>query len=375
MPGAQAAGQLGVERREGVEEARRGLLAVGVELAADGELQRVARGAQRGRGALGGPRREQRGERRDQAAAVRDQLRGAVGRQPGVGEAIGRQPVAHLGSLVVVGERVGAVRSRGGVEHGAHAVARADHQEAVRLRAGDAPRAGGQLDAVVFVGARARSGDRVGEGRRPVGVVDVEQVDPVGGPAGAGKDGERGLVAEPGLHVPGEVEARAPRPRDQPRRRGHGLVAEQRHASGQAGERLVLVAVRVEVGVQVGERVRGHQRLGVVGRRAAVAARERARQVRDREGEDRDDHDHDADRGDEAAPGDDRQRAPEAAAAPRERARHAGQEPAGRAQPVADDEEHVADGVPEAPQAPHEASARRARLGTKSMIAGTPSSE
>ena len=79
----------------------------------------------------------------------------------------------------------------------------------------------------------------------------------------------------------------------QPREQLPGPKARERgEAPGQVRRVLVLRGVRVQAQVHVGKRVTGDEVDRVIGRRAAIAARERAGKRRDR---DRDDQDDDGD--------------------------------------------------------------------------------
>ena len=186
------------------------------------------------------------------------------------------------------GERVGAVGSRRGVDHGAHAVLEPITRKPLDLRASRARApVGAQLDVVVV--RRCSRAIRRPSLRRPTPRRRRRRprADRPGRRPRRRREGRRSRPRRRTRAArPGRSRRRAAAAPGDPGRRGRRAWSPKSGTrAGQAGGGLVLVGVRVEVGVQVGERVRRDQRVGVVGRRAAVAARERARQVRDREGE------------------------------------------------------------------------------------------
>ena len=142
--------------------------------------------------------------------------------------------------------------------------------------------------------------------------------------------------------------------RDQPQGPVGELAAQRRQLLTDVRGGRELVRLRVEVGVQVGERVGGDQLLGVVGGRAGVAAGELAGQVRDHRPEQDQQQRRRAHRGDQAAAGDQRERAPEAprAAPGRDREREQVAPDVGERPP--DEPEQVADGVANGAQPLHD---------------------
>ena len=128
----QGAGEVGVEGREGREEAGVPLGPARRELGAHGKLQPVVVRNQRHRDALAGVRVDKRAERGQRPGWAGDELRDAVGGQIGVGEALVGQGVAGRARLSIVGQGTGALRPAGGVDRLPHAALGSDHEEAVR---------------------------------------------------------------------------------------------------------------------------------------------------------------------------------------------------------------------------------------------------
>ena len=183
MPAGSSLGEARLEAREGGEEARRGLLALGVERAADRELEPVVAGAQRGRDARGSSRaRSAALSGRERPATAGDQLRRSPSRRDQA--SANGAPEARRGPRsrsdrrrAAPGPRPRRSRSRSPRERRP----RCRSQEAVELRGRDPAAVDAELDPLVLGRlGRRRPRARCAYSLAPSRVVDLEQVDPLG---------------------------------------------------------------------------------------------------------------------------------------------------------------------------------------------------
>ena len=219
--------------------------------------------------------------------------RAPVRRQVSVGEPILGQVVENGGAV-----RSGQAGAGVGLEQIGHSRLAADDEEAVLDRPGGPAAADRDLGAAGVDRRLLRAEQLGGEGLGAVRVRGRDHHRPLDrGPGG--QQGNGHLAAGPGFDLALEVdphagELRQPADRD---------PAEQRHPAGELGRGLDLIGVTVDVEVDVGEGVVGHERDRVVTRGAAVAAGKAARSYGDEHEVDERRRHRDDDGGDDPRPG------------------------------------------------------------------------
>ncbi len=287
--GAEPIRDCRLERRECVEEPRGCLQSLRIELAVNLDLEAVGRGDQCGAGGERCFEVDEDLERGEEAGIPAQQPLHSVLGDVGLREAVIREPVCDLLGELRVGKRAGLTL---GVDDSLHRDLGADDQEAAGDRGCDPAISHVHLDAIALARRYVASGERPRELLRALVVGHLEQVDLLGRAALAGDERKRQLAAEPRLHVLGEVDSTASGKRNH----RHQLARQQRQPCGQLRRRLGLFRVRVEVRVQIGERI-GRDQLGrIVGRRTAVPGRELAGEVGNRGEPDQSAEEHETDR-------------------------------------------------------------------------------